>query len=492
MQEFCETVYTTSDQHKDASAPRMARDKEDLAKLAAKLDQQSPFSDEVALRNIITGINADTNVNFHNLFIVGKDAVTNMEGQAVFSYSHKCTDAVNTLASPRAVTVDKERGIDPALLFQRFIVVSQSEDICLEVMKCELSPYPPSLFELKNLLRKPDKPPLLHAVRSHVNSSNDAILQVIPKTDYYVLDGGSLIHRLKWTGGSTYNSIADAYASFTVDVYGNATVVFDGYDGGPSTKDNAHQSRTRTKVTNKVDISDATKFVGKKDDFLSNGMNKHALIKLISGRLREMGCHTIQAEGDADLDIVKAAVAMSAYKSTTLIGEDTDLLVLLLYHAPANDCKHLYFRSGKGTPKYNITVLKRLPGDDVCSDLLFIHAFSGCDTTSRIFGVGKKSVVQKVIAGDSVLHECSKVFRTPTADPATVETTGCNAMVSLFNGGKSDSLASLRYSFLAKKVATAKTFVTPERLPPTTSATNLHSRRTYLQVMEWLGKNDGM
>ena len=131
-----------------------------------------------------------------------------------------------------------------------------------------------------------------------------------------MLDGGSLIHRLKWTDGSTYNSIADAYASFTVDVYGNATVVFDGYDGGPSTKDNAHQRRTRTKVTNKVDISDATKFVGKKDDFLSNDMNKHALIKLISGRLREKGCHTIQAEGDADLDIVKAAVAVSEHLVT--------------------------------------------------------------------------------------------------------------------------------------------------------------------------------
>ena len=126
-------MYTTSDQHKDASAPRMARDKEDLAKLAAKVDQQSPFSDEVALRNIITGINADTNVNFQYLF---KDAVTNMEGQAVFSYSHKRTNAVKTLASTRAVTVDKERGMDPALLFQRFIVVSQSGDLCLEeVMK---------------------------------------------------------------------------------------------------------------------------------------------------------------------------------------------------------------------------------------------------------------------------------------------------------------------------------------------------------------------
>ena len=97
--------------------------------LAAKLDQQSPFSDEVTLRNIITGINADTTVSVQNLFIEGTDAVTNMEGKAVFSYSHKRTNAVKTLASTRAVTVDKERGIDSALLFQRFLVVSQSGDL---------------------------------------------------------------------------------------------------------------------------------------------------------------------------------------------------------------------------------------------------------------------------------------------------------------------------------------------------------------------------
>ena len=72
----------------------------------------------------------------------------------------------------------------------------------------------PSLFEGKNILRKPDKAPLMHAVRSHVTSSNDVIFQVIPKADHDELDGGSLIHRLKWTDGSTYNSIAGSYASF--------------------------------------------------------------------------------------------------------------------------------------------------------------------------------------------------------------------------------------------------------------------------------------
>ena len=72
-------------------------------------------------------------------------------------------------------------------------------------------------------------------------------------TNHYVLDGGSLLWRLKWKEGSTYRSIAEMYASFTVDNYGKATVVFDGYTGRPSTKDNAHQWRC-PQVTNKVDI----------------------------------------------------------------------------------------------------------------------------------------------------------------------------------------------------------------------------------------------
>ena len=78
--------------------------------------------------------------------------------------------------------------------------------------------------------------------------------------------------------------------------------------------------------------------------------------------------------------------------STTLVAEDTDLLILLLYYYNVNN-RDLYFRSDKGKPTvYNVRVLKQLLGEDVCTDLLFAHAFTGSDTTSRIFGVGKNSV----------------------------------------------------------------------------------------------------
>ena len=43
-----------------------------------------------------------------------------------------------------------------------------------------------------------------------------------------------------------------------------------------------------------------------------------------------------------------------------------------------------------------------------------------------------------------------------------------------------------------KTVATAKGYIKPEKLPPTTSAAKFHCRRTYLQVMQWMSKSDAL
>ena len=162
--------------------------------------------------------------------------------------------------------------------------------------------------------------------------------------------------------------------------------------------------------------------------------------------MQQKGCHIIHAEGDADVDIAKAAVTASSYSSTTLIGKDTDLLVLLLYYYEEQDSNDLYFRSDKDkiTPYvYNIRILKQLLGDEFSYNLLFRHVFSGSDTTSWIFGVGKKSIFHRVIKGNPLLRECSKIFCTPGKDLQSTEDHGCRLMVSLFNGTQSDSLESL-------------------------------------------------
>ena len=153
---------------------------------------------------------------------------------------------------------------DPALLFQRFLVVSQTGDLQIdEMINYELNPSPMSLFEAKNILRHVDKPQLAKAIRKYVSPKSDkAMTQTVQWTDHYVLDGGSLLHHLKWMERCTYSSIADDYASVTVKHYAKATVVFVVYGAGPSIKDCVHQRRSRNKNVNKVNIIGAITFVG--------------------------------------------------------------------------------------------------------------------------------------------------------------------------------------------------------------------------------------
>ena len=65
------------------------------------------------------------------------------------------------------------------------------------------------------------------------------------KTSNFVLDGGSLLHRLKWTKGQTYEAIAKEYAEFAKRKFGNLLVRFDGYDETPSIKDDTHRRRKK-------------------------------------------------------------------------------------------------------------------------------------------------------------------------------------------------------------------------------------------------------
>jgi len=248
MQDFTDMTYTTSPQHKDSTEARIKRDASDLNKIRAKLASCSPFTSDPTLRNIINGIVAGSEVNVHDYESVGNKVIADMIGESAFTYKFQRKDRAQTLGNISAVKIAPDRTIDPALLFQRFLVVSRSGDLLLEeVLTFELSPYPPALFETRNILRKADKPQLAQAIWEYANDlSSEAVMDTAPVTDCYVLDGGSLLHRLPWNKRDSYGTIAESYAEFTVRNYGLATVVFDRYGAGASIKDNTHQKRGKT------------------------------------------------------------------------------------------------------------------------------------------------------------------------------------------------------------------------------------------------------
>ena len=124
-QDLTERNYVTSEQHKELFASRLKRDEIDLGKVAEKQDSVTPFSTDESLRNIITGINANEDVNVQDLFEIRRDIVQEMDGQSVFSYSYKRSLNGKTLASSRNVKYilgkrtilvewGKQTGTDPA------------------------------------------------------------------------------------------------------------------------------------------------------------------------------------------------------------------------------------------------------------------------------------------------------------------------------------------------------------------------------------------
>ena len=154
--------------------------------------------------------------------------------------------------------------------------------------------------------------------------SEQAISNKIPETDYYILDGVFFIHRVPWIKRSTYGTIADSYVDFTIGNYCTATIVFDGYKDIPSIKDSTHQRRQRRNNSPLVSVTPEKVLNINKEAAIS----RQVLTGIFSARLRERGCNLVNCE----------------LGSATLIGEDTDLLVLLLYHMDPT-YSSLFFRS---------------------------------------------------------------------------------------------------------------------------------------------------
>ena len=64
---------------------------------------------------------------------------------------------------------------------------------------------------------------------------------------YTEIYNGSLIQRLPWPPGATFNCLCHLYTDNVTKNYSNSVVVFDGYETGPSAKDNMHLRKSSEK-----------------------------------------------------------------------------------------------------------------------------------------------------------------------------------------------------------------------------------------------------
>ena len=199
-----------------------------------------------------------------------------------------------------------------------------------------------------------------------------------------------------------------------------------------------------------------------KDVFLSNVANKQNFIDRLSYSLHAAclaGCLTEHVEEGADLLIAQTAMQSAATKNTVLVADDTDLVILLCYYADPDGFDLFMQCSTRGTTKKNriwdIKVTQSELGADICNNNLFIYAILGCDTTSRLYGLGKGLSLKRFTSSALFRDKAEQFCKKDATVDAVIDAVEVS-LVCLYSGKEGDNLDGLRYATFCDKVATNK------------------------------------
>nr|XP_018912013.1 PREDICTED: uncharacterized protein LOC109040498 [Bemisia tabaci] len=487
VEEFCNVSYETSEQHKDFRGSRIDRDKKDVQKILTWLDQHPPFPKVPEIKSLSTGIVGNSSINCHlaqEIGLKGFKQIVDLEldfQSMKFQRKFRC----NPLGTMRnGIKIDDDVvPIDPQILYRRMCIAKRSEEELEEFLKFELSPYPLSLFTEEGFYK---------GTKSHfynefspIDGSNYEF-----QGSHHVIDGGFLLHRAIWPKNETFLGICGNYVRFVQKNYSNkSTIVFDGYPeniGACSTKvaERARRERKKSSVEFIFD-EDMTPTVSQAS-FLSNSKNKERLIQMLKSKFENSGMNVRQATEDADLLIVQTAIEKAPdYPFVIIVGEDVDLLILMTALCKSNNV--FLMKPGKGKRPQMMYSLDSLNDKSITESILFLHAFSGCDTTSAIFGHGKSKFVQTFQTYPN-LQASTRIFYDLNAAPTAIADAGNNFLIRVYGcRDENVTLNSFRHQFFVRTAYRSSHNIAA--LPPTEDAARQHSFRTYLQIQRWLGNH---
>ena len=86
------------------------------------------------------------------------------------------------------------------------------------------------------------------------------------------------------------------------------------------------------------------------------------------------------------------AVTLTQNRDVCVVADDTDILVLLLHHFKS-DNNTIFMKTSSRL--INIALMQKELQPQLKEQLLFLHALTGCDTTSKPYGIGKITAMAK-------------------------------------------------------------------------------------------------
>lgn len=147
------------------------------------------------------------------------------------------------------------------------------------------------------MMLKASKSKLAKALKKYVLSKTYKSNQL-----FHVLNGGSVLHKVKWLSNNSYQSIADQYSKYIKQKYGKACLVFDDYDNGLYIKD--HETGKMNPFVSLYDLQMTPKC--SQEIFLKNNRNKVQFISILSEELRKEGHDIRNSTGYADTNCLSS------------------------------------------------------------------------------------------------------------------------------------------------------------------------------------------
>ena len=179
-----------------------------------------------------------------------------------------------------------------------------------------------------------------------------------------------------------------------------------------------------------------------------------------------------------------SACALAHTKPVVVVADDTDILILLQHHFRPAEHKSVYLQTS--SKLISIEIIKRSIDPVLSKSLLFIHALSGCDTTSGSYCIGKISAMGKYVD----LKVASQIFMLPNKDHNEGEQAGNEALAIIYACKQGTDLNLERASKLSEKVESTSRCVLlsgfPQlQMPPNFTAGGSTTRCKFGKVTRW-------
>ena len=302
---------------------------------------------------------------------------------------------------------------------------------------------------------------------------------------HVLVDAGQLLYHVVWPVSGTTGDLAASFGTRLAHYppVSKKIVLFDRYDQkSPSPKDHERTRRGRAK---EVRLTPNTPLPCR-EVILHNSKNKNLLNNILCSYplphniqlVNTLDCIVTHDEADITLCSYMLKAVAEGAQTIRILSDDTVVFVLLVYWT-----SRMRVVAKIQMEKWNGDVLdinetvKRL-GPRKCSQLLGIHALSGCDTVSYPYGKGKKSGLKLLAIDIPCLYQ---VLGKPGAIHAQFQETSYTFFLPLYGQKGCTTMNDARAHFYLGH----KKPPPPLKKLPTDTNLRLHVLRAHLQMILW-------